>query len=202
MSKWSWWFVGWAIAGVILWVFSPAHADNLLPTEGTWSLGAKAGYGISLNSRGVEMAPAYLHIGYTLFKGKWWVMPTGSFEIGVEPFGSSYVSMDKPKGHGDGEAGVVLPIFTYSFDLGHGFSPYLIGGLGLMYKDLHGYNTGGPFSFMETLGFGLSYFLNDNMALNTEFRFRHMSNAGIYSDNFSVNNGLFLAGFSYYLPNK
>jgi len=201
MSKWSWWFVGWAIAGVILWVFSPAHAEDLLPDPGTWSLGLKAGYGVSLDNKGVDMAPAYLHIGYTLFKGQWWLVPAGSLEIGAEPFGSAYVSLKKKTAHGDGEAGLALPVFTYYFDLGLGISPYFVGGLGLMYKDLHGYNMGGPFTFMETVGGGLTYFLDKNIAVNAEFRFRHMSNAGIYNDNAGLNSGLFLAGVSYYLPN-
>lgn len=201
MSKWSWWFVGWAITGIILWVFSPAHAEDLLPKPGTWSLGVKAGYSFSIDNKGVDMAHAHLHIGYTLFKGQWWVVPAGSFEIGVEPFGSAIVSLKKKTASGATEYGLGLPILTYYFDLGHGLAPYLTGGLGLMYKDLRGYRLGGHFTFMETAGLGLAYFLDKNLALNAEWRFRHMSNAGIYNNNVGMNTSMFLAGVSYYLPN-
>jgi opacity protein-like surface antigen len=202
MSKWRWWLVGWAMTGFILWVFSPAQAEDLLPKVGAWSVGVRAGYGTSIDNKGVDMAPAHLHIGYTMFNGQWWLVPAGSLEVGVEPFGSAYVSLKKKTASGDGEFGLALPVFTYYFDLGYGFAPYIVGGLGLMHKDLHGYRTGGPFTFMETAGAGLSYFLNKNIALNAEFRFRHMSNASLYSTNAGLNTGIFLAGFSYYLPNE
>ncbi len=202
MAKWRWWFVGWALTGFLLWVFAPAHAEDLLPKPGAWSVGVKAGYGMSLDNKGVDMAPAHLHIGYTVFNGQWWLVPSGSFEVALEPFGGTYVSLKKKTAHGDMEAGLGLPVLTYYFDLGHGIAPYIVGGVGLMYKDLHGYHTGGPFTFMETAGLGLSYFLNKNVAVNAEYRFRHMSNASIYSQNAGLNSGIFLAGFSYYLPNE
>src|SRR5258705_8962467 len=130
MSKWSWWFVGWVITGVILWVFSPAHAEDLLPKPGTWSLGVKAGYSFSIDNKGVDMAHANLHIGYTLFSGQWWVVPAGAFELGVEPFGSAIVHLKKKTASGATEYGLGLPILTYYFDLGYGVAPYLTGGLG------------------------------------------------------------------------
>jgi opacity protein-like surface antigen len=202
MAKWRWWFVGWMMVGLMLWIFSPAQAEDLLPKTGAWSMGIKAGYGTSLDNKGVDMIPAHLHIGYTVFNGQWWLVPAGSFEVGIEPFGASYTSLKKKTARGGEEIGLSLPVLTYYFDLGRGIAPYIIAGAGIMYKDLHGYHTGGPFTFMETFGAGVSYFIDKNIAVNAEYRFRHMSNASIYDQNAGLNTGIFLAGFSYYLPNE
>jgi hypothetical protein len=201
MARWSWWFWGWMVVGFVCWTVSPVDAEDLLPKPGTWSSGLRTGYTISLDNKGIEMVPVHVHIGYTLFKGKPWLLPEGAFEVGIEPFASIITSLKKETAKGDNEFGLALPVLTYYFNLGSNFSPYITGGLGIMYKDLRGYNTGGNFTFMETAGVGLSYFINEQIAVSAEWRFRHMSNASIYEDNAPVNSGLFLAGLSYYLPN-
>ncbi|HXG21506.1 MAG TPA: acyloxyacyl hydrolase [Methylomirabilota bacterium] len=202
MAIWHWRFWGAIVGGFVLWACAPANAADLLPTPGTWSFGPRFGYSESLDNKGVDMVHGHVHIGYTLFKGQPWVFPAGSFEIGVEPFGSGIVSLKKNTASGSTEYGLALPVLTYYFNLGTNVYPYVIGGLGVMYKDLRGYNLGGKFTFMETAGLGLSYFLSDSVALSAEWRFRHMSNANIYKENAGLNSSIFLAGFSYYLPNQ
>jgi len=145
------------------------------------------------------MVPVNLRIGYTLFKGRKWFLPPGSFEIAAEPFASVITSI-RPKNSGSVELGLGLPMLTYYLDLGIPVYPYIEGGLGVLYTDLRGYHLGGHFSFLETGGVGASYFLNDHMALNVGWRYRHISNAGLYDDNAGLNSGIFLAGFSYFLP--
>jgi opacity protein-like surface antigen len=148
------------------------------------------------------MVPVYMHLGYTLFNGQPWVLPESSLEIGIEPFASVITSIKKETAKGSNEFGLALPVLTYRFNLGYGFSPFIVGGLGMMYKDLRGLHMGGKFTFMETAGAGLSYFLNEKVALSVEWRFRHMSNAGIYNENVGLNSCMFLAGFSYYFLNQ
>lgn len=201
MARWSRRVWGWMVVGFVCWTVSPADAEDLLPKPGAWSSGLRTGYTFSLDNKGVEMVPVHVHIGYTLFKGKPWLIPEGSFEVGIEPFASVITSLKKESAKGDNEFGIVLPALTYYFNLGSGFSPYITGGLGVMYKDLRGYNLGGKFTFMETAGLGLAYFMNESIALSAEWRYRHMSNASIYEENAGLNSGIFLAGFSYYLPN-
>lgn len=202
MARWNWRFLVWTVVGIVLGSAALVHAADLLPGSGTWSLGLRAGYGSSLDNRDIEMASAHFHIGYALFKGQPWIIPNGVFEIGIEPFGSALTSVGDRKGaDGSTEYGLALPILTYYFNLGNSLSPYIMGGLGVMYKDLRGYNLGGKFTFMETAGLGLAYFLNQNIAISAEWRFRHMSNASIYKENAGLNSSIFLAGFSYYLPN-
>jgi hypothetical protein len=191
------------VVGFVVCVISPVWADDLLPKAGMWSTGLRSGYTFSIDSKDVEMVPVHMHIGYTLFKGRPWIFPEGSFEIAIEPFASVITKAENnaKTAHGSNEFGLGLPILTYNFNLGYGISPFIVGGLGVLYKDLRGFHMGGSFSFMETAGAGLSYFVNENVALSAEWRFRHMSNAGIYDENVGLNSGIFLAGFSYYLPN-
>jgi opacity protein-like surface antigen len=203
MARRRGWFLSWTVVGFVVSVMAPAWADDVLPKAGTWSTGLRAGYNFSIDNKDVEMVPVNLHIGYTFFKGHPWIFPEGSFEVAIEPFASVITKAENKKktAHGSNEFGLGLPILTYHFNLGCGISPFVVGGLGVMYKDLRGLHLGGEFTFMETIGAGVSYFLNENVALSAEWRFRHMSNASIYKENAGLNSGIFLAGFSYYLPN-
>ena len=147
------------------------------------------------------MVPVHLRIGYTVFKGKKWIIPRGALEVGIEPFASVITEVANPSERsGSLELGGVLPVLTYYFDLGNGLYPYIEGGLGVLYTDLRGYNLGGHFSFMEAVGTGVTYFLNENLALNLGWRFRHISNAELYKDNAGLNSDIFLVGVSYFMP--
>ena len=201
MARWSRWFRGWMVASCVLGLLSSVQAEDFFPKQGTWSSGIRSGYTLSLDNKGVEMVPVHVHIGYTLFKGKPWLLPEGSFEIGTEPFVSVITSLKRKSAKGSNEFGLALPILTYYFNLESNLSPYVTAGLGVMYKDLRGYNLGGKFTFMETAGVGLSYFFNEQIALSGEWRYRHMSNASIYKENSGLNSSIFLAGLTYYLLN-
>ncbi len=100
------------------------------------------------------------------------------------------------------EAGLMLPVLSYHFDLGARLSPYIEGGLGVLYQDYQGYDLGGGFSFTEMAGAGLSYFLDNNVSLSLGYRFRHSSNASLYDENDGRNSHSFLAGFSYFFPRR
>jgi lipid A 3-O-deacylase len=186
---------------VVLFLSGGALGDaaDLLPQPGTWALGIRSGY--SSSSRKLDMVPVQLHIGYTLYKGKWWIIPEGALEIAAEPFVSTITRVTSPgKRSGSVEAGVMLPMVTYSLNLGARLYPYIEGGVGALYHDIKGYGLGGGFSFTETIGGGVAYRLDERLMLTVGYRFRHMSNAGIYNDNTAVNSNLVLAGFSYFFP--
>ena len=186
------------IAALMLCGATPLCAADLLPQAGGWNVGLRTGYSVGLRKH-AEMVPVNLRIGYMLFKGQKWFFPPGALEVGAEPFASVITSI-RPGNSGSLELGVGLPMVTYYFDLGNRVYPYLEGGLGLLYTDLRGYHLGGHFSFAETVGVGAAYFLYDNLALNVGWRFRHISNANLYDDNVGLDSGIFLAGFSYFLP--
>ncbi|MCS6926099.1 MAG: acyloxyacyl hydrolase [Candidatus Binatia bacterium] len=185
--------------GLLLFATGPGYAADLLPQPGTWAVGVRSGY--STSTRKLDMVPVQLRIGYTVLKGKWWVLPEGALEIAAEPFVSAITRVTSPGSRsGSVEAGVMLPMFTYSLHLGSRLYPYIEGGIGALYHDIRGYGLGGGFSFAETVGGGLSYFLDDRLMLAVGYRFRHMSNAGIYDDNTALNSHMVLAGFSYFFP--
>jgi len=175
-----------------------SYAEDVLPKAGTWELGLRTGYIWGLRKH-AEMIPVNLRVGYTLFKGQWWIVPAGAFEISTEPFASVIHSI-RPRNSGSVELGLGLPVLTYYFDTGTRLAPYIEGGTGMLYTDLRGYGLGGHFSFTEYIGLGASYFLSDNLALNAMWRFRHISNANLYDHNTGLDSGVVLAGFSYFLP--
>ncbi|MBI3799619.1 MAG: acyloxyacyl hydrolase [Deltaproteobacteria bacterium] len=198
MRRRNWQVLSWMVTALVLGQGRLVYADSLLPQPGAWDVGLRSGYSIGLKKH-AEMVPIDLHIGYTLFKGQKWFLPPGSFEISTEPFVSVMTSI-RPRNSGSIEMGLGLPTLTYYLDLGIPVYPYIEGGLGVLYTDLRGYHLGGHFSFLETAGVGASYFLNDHLALDVGWRFRHISNAGLYSSNVGLNSGIFLVGFSYFLP--
>ena len=177
-------------------------AQDTLPTapqEGSWNVGVRSGY--SFGQRPIDTVPVNLHIGYTFFKGKLWILPESALEVGIEPFFSPVTAeSDIPGRDASIEAGLMLPVITHHFDIGSRLSPYIEGGLGILYHDFQGYNLGGGFNFTEMAGAGLSYFLEDNLSINVGYRFRHSSNASLYDENVGLNAHSFLAGFSYFLP--
>ncbi len=54
------------------------------------------------------------------------------------------------------------------------------------------------FNFILTAGFGVSWFITKQAALNIGYRFHHISNAGTNVPNLGLNSSLPFAGFSYY----
>ena len=184
------------LAGMLLFGVTSAHAQMAAPEEGSWNIGARTGY--SIGDRDLDSVPINFHIGYTLFKGKPWIFPEGALEIAVEPFLSPVTGHSNQEGRDASiEAGLMFSVLTWHFDLGHRLSPYIEGGLGILYHDFQGYELGGGLNFTEMLGVGLSYSLDDNLSLNVGYRYRHSSNAGLYDENDGLNTQSFLVGFSY-----
>lgn len=198
MRNWRRWGMSCLVVLGVLCGSGISYAEDVLPKAGTWEVGLRTGYIWGLRKH-AEMIPVNLRLGYTLFKGQWWIVPAGALEISAEPFASVMHSI-RPRNSGSVELGLGLPVFTYYFDTGTRFAPYIEGGLGVLYTDLRGYELGGHFSFTEAIGVGASYFLSDNFALNAMWRFRHISNASLYDHNAGLESGIVLAGFSYYLP--
>lgn len=197
------------VAGGLLGALTaPSGWASELPDKGTWSFGTQSGYTISgdSGSRKIDKIPLHLRIGYTAFTGSKWFIPKGSLKIATEPFAAFVTQKSQGRGlqhrKASFEAGLMLPVLTYHFDIGLYTYPYIEGGLGVMYHDFQGYDLGGGFSFTEMVGGGVTYFLYDDMALNLGYRFRHASNASLYDENRGMNMHTFTAGFSYLFPSQ
>ncbi len=77
------------------------------------------------------------------------------------------------------------------------FQPYFKGGVGLVYITQHTIEQGSQFNFNEYTGLGMHYFFKKNLALTIEYRYRHLSNAGIEKPNSGINTSYGICGVSY-----
>lgn len=78
------------------------------------------------------------------------------------------------------------------------FTPYVLAGGGPVYVDLGLPTMGSKLNFSYQGGTGLQYFIDSKTALNLEYRYHHISNAGTASPNEPLNSSRFLFGVSYY----
>jgi len=76
------------------------------------------------------------------------------------------------------------------------FQPYIKGGLGLIYMTQRTQEQSTKFNFSETAGVGMHYYFKKDMSLVAEFRYRHVSNAGIDKPNNGINTYFVLTGVS------
>lgn len=75
--------------------------------------------------------------------------------------------------------------------------PYFKGGVSFLYMTQHTLEQGSQFNFNECTGAGFHYFFRPNMAFSAEYRYRHLSNAGIAHPNSGINSNFYLCGISY-----
>ncbi|RQW85620.1 MAG: acyloxyacyl hydrolase [Geobacter sp.] len=78
------------------------------------------------------------------------------------------------------------------------FVPYIFFGVGVVYVDLDLECMGSEINFVYQGGAGIQYFLGEMIALNLEFRYHHISNAGLAEPNAPINSGKVLVGVSFY----
>lgn len=75
-------------------------------------------------------------------------------------------------------------------------APYVLAGGGPLYVDLGLPTMGSRLCFSYQGGTGVQYFLDKKTALNMEYRYHHISNAGTASPNEPLNSSKFLFGLS------
>jgi len=75
-------------------------------------------------------------------------------------------------------------------------APYVFAGGGLLYVDLGLPTMGSKLNFSYQGGIGLQYFIRKDVALMTEYRYHHISNAGTASPNEPLNSSKVLIGMS------
>lgn len=76
--------------------------------------------------------------------------------------------------------------------------PYVLAGGGPLFVDLGLPTMGTKLCFSYQGGTGLQYFIDRKTALNLEYRYHHISNAGTASPNEPINSNKVLIGVSYY----
>lgn len=84
--------------------------------------------------------------------------------------------------------------FTSMEDL----APYIFAGGGILFVDMGLPSMGTSLDFSYQGGTGLQYMLRKNVALQLEYRYHHISNAGTASPNEPINSSKFLLGVSFF----
>lgn len=116
----------------------------------------------------------------------------GKVNFIVEPFVNTVISPSK-----NIEVGSNF-LIKYTMPLSEKIHPYLKGGVGALYMSQHTLEQSTQYNFLPQAGGGLQYLINEKVALNFEYRWRHLSNASIKSPNSGIDANLFLCGISFF----
>lgn len=181
---------------------SPIYAADPTPkvTVGTQEIGLTAGYMIphllkgkssKTEQSGPAVMPSWMIILTNPIGDNWY---RGYVSLGAEMV---YIQFQEPVlTHGIG----FTPKIKYTFVALDRFWPYAEFAGGPFWTDLAGRipEQSSQFNFILMGGFGLSYFLTDQVALNVGYRFQHISNAHTSTPNVGLNSSLPFGGFSFY----
>jgi lipid A 3-O-deacylase len=153
------------------------------PGFGTHALGSKQRHDLAMT------AIQYSRVMSDLIGEDRWYR--GNAELVYEAFGGTRESPDRRTVVG------VLPMLRYSFATGSRWVPFVNGGVGGAYTDIRHPDLSGGLQFTVQVGAGGHYFLSEERALTLQYRWFHLSNAGIRSPNSGLNTHLFFAGMSW-----
>lgn len=175
----------------------PVSADNPVSIA-TGEYGVLTGYGTSHIDFGatrhqVQTWDAILRAGFFLSddvgRGRWY---QGRHEVLLElPY---HMAVD----HGGRSmvGGYILGHWRFtSMDK---FGPYILAGGGPLFVDLGLPTMGTKLCFSYQGGTGVQYFIDKKTALNMEYRYHHISNAGTAEPNEPINSSKILLGVSVY----
>jgi lipid A 3-O-deacylase len=180
---------------------SPGHAADPTPqiTVGTQEVGLSVGYLLphrltkyhETEQQGPAFMPYWMITLTDPIGGGWY---RGHVSLGAEMV---YIQFQEPVlTHGVGFA----PKIKYTFVALDRIRPYAEFAGGPFWTDLAGKipEESSQFNFVLMAGFGVSYFLTDQAALNVGYRFNHISNAGTDYPNLGLNASLPYGGFSFF----
>jgi opacity protein-like surface antigen len=150
--------------------------------------------GPSRNRSPIDYTSTGLQLGYMLgdVKGDgWW---RGNLELAGEGFGSTIF-----RGEGNYIAGGTLWLrYNLVSRSSCGLVPYAQVGGGFVSTDINHGIVGQPFNFNLDLGVGVRYFVGRNWSINLEYRYQHISNAGLNQHNLGINADGPILGVSYF----
>jgi lipid A 3-O-deacylase len=157
------------------------------------------GYGITHRGFGetrsqVQTVDAIARFGVFLSKeyGKGWIR--GRHELFMElPF---HLTVDPRVRAMTG--GYLLGSWKFTGLNEKGVYPYLFAGGGVLFVDLGLPTMGSRLDFSYQGGTGIQYLIRRDLALTAEYRYHHISNAGIAAPNEPLNSSKFLFGISYF----
>ena len=127
---------------------------------------------------------------------KVWINTKGRADFILEPFINT---ISTPGSNVEAGSNFLL---QYVFPLHEKVQPYIKGGLGVLYMSQHTLEQSTQYNFLSQGAGGIQYFIKDNLALNLEYRYRHLSNASIKHPNSGIDSNMYLCGFTYFFNDK
>ena len=189
------------LALMLLMTTTALHAAEISPkiTVGTQEVGLSVGYMLphrltedhTTKQQGPAFMPYWMMTLTDPIGNSWY---RGQISLGAEMV---YIQFQEPiLTHGIGFA----PKIKYTFVALDRIRPYAEFAGGPFWTDLAGKipEESSQFNFVLMAGFGVSYFLTDQVALNVGYRFQHISNAGTQYPNLGLNASLPYGGFAFY----
>lgn len=155
-----------------------------------WGLYTGAGYGRVAEG---PYVPIFLILHLGVDAKRWLPLireHRGTLTVFIEP---QFNPSGTPKQNAEIGLGIGL---KYSYPVNETISMYALGSVGPHYMTLDTADQAQGFLFADTIGAGMSVFISRGSAINVEYRFRHLSNAGIKSPNLGVNSNIVLIGFT------
>ncbi|MCW8814873.1 MAG: acyloxyacyl hydrolase [Chlorobium sp.] len=139
----------------------------------------------------LEIIPFSVRVGLDIndFAG---IHGDSSLQLGIEPFVNTIIAPDRGI-----EAGINIGL-RYMTPMADGVSIFGEISSGPAYFGIDTVEQGDAgFNFLSQFGAGLQVELSRNMAFNTAYRFRHLSNAGFTQPNDGINTNAIIAGLSF-----
>lgn len=165
--------------------------------KGAEEVGLALGAGIGMDTfgstRAHDLVLGRLHYGRVLtdvIEGQGYLR--GNLEGRVEFLGGGQY-------HPDSSYLIALtPVLRYNFVTGSRWMPFVDAGAGVSLTDIGRPDLSTTFEFNLQAGAGLNYFLRQNLALTLQYRYLHMSNAGIEKPNRGVDANVFSTGLTWF----
>jgi lipid A 3-O-deacylase len=88
----------------------------------------------------------------------------------------------------------LTPLLRYNFATRSPWVPFVNGGVGVAYSNIGGPDLSNGFQFNVQVGAGARYFYRPDTALTFQYRWFHLSNAGLNKPNTGLNSQVLFAG--------
>ncbi|MDD4954710.1 MAG: acyloxyacyl hydrolase [Candidatus Omnitrophica bacterium] len=116
--------------------------------------------------------------------------PKGRIDFILEPFINTVMTPNS-----NVEVGSDF-LLQYAFPLTEKIQPYVKGGLGVLYMSQHTLEQSTQYNFLPQGAAGVRYFIKDNIALDLEYRYRHLSNAALKHPNSGIDANMYMGGIT------
>ena len=165
--------------------------------KGVVEAGFEVGAGIGHQAFGSRVAHdfalAKLHLGRmvggVVGEQKWY---RGNWEVRGELFAGGQFNMESAYLVG------LTPVLRYNFATSTRWLPFVDVGAGVMGTDIGRPDLSTTFQFNTQVGAGVRRFFTRNSALTLQYRYIHISNAGIDKPNYGANTSMFYIGMSWF----